>query len=232
MTEKTTDMQTENREQARFDYRHLLTNLFIGIFIIIWAIKEQWPASQIIWQFWASSLLFGTLFFVAAIIIKGKTEINGKTLLIAAVLLGIIFVVPILFFHSLYALFLNHLFPILNWDPMGKHVSLIAVFTWEALVKCIAMYWVFLLGMFFSKINDLIKLNKTGNVHIMMDPFKSVIQMHILILIFGLFSSLNLSSNTLYLLLIFGFFQISDLFQFIKNRFLKKTKQVSEISGQ
>jgi hypothetical protein len=232
MIRKIAAPQTQNQEKTRFDSRHLIINLIIGIFEIIWAIKEQWPASQIIWQFWTSSLLFGTMFFIAAIIIKGKTEINGKTLVIGAILLGIIFIVPILFFHSLYALFLNHLFPILDWDPMGKHVSLIAVFTWEALIKCITTYWVFLLGMFFSKINDLVRLNKTGNVNIMMDPFKSVIQMHVLIIIFGLFSSLKLSSNSLYLLLIFGFFQISDLYQLIKNRFPKKTKQASDISSQ
>lgn len=229
MMENNNHTQSPEPNNRLPNLRHLIINLIIGTFIIIWAIKEQWSASQIIWQFWISSLLFGILFFIMAVIIQLRNEkqvwtewkkIKRKTLFIttAAMLLGIIFFVPVLFFHSLYALFLNHLFPILDWDPMGKHISMSVVFVQEIIVKCVSMYWIFLLGMFFSKVNDLIRFNRTGKAHILMDPFKSVIQMHILILLFGLFSALKLSSNVLYLVLILGFLQITDLIQWIKDR--------------
>jgi hypothetical protein len=211
-------MDNIGKNEMRLAPRHLLPNLLVAIFVIYWAIREQWPAAQMIWPLWAASLLFGTLFFAAGIVIKGKTEINvtdrkKKYFLIisAAILFGILALLPILFFHSLYALFLNHLFPILDWDPMGKHISLVIPFTWEILIQCVKMYWVFLLGVFVTKIIDLIRLNRSGNIRLLLDPFKAVVQMHILILAFGFLSTLHLSSNTAYLLLIFAFFQVPDL---------------------
>ena len=198
----------------------VLSNGVLGVAVTIWAIAEQWPASRVIWQFWASSLFFGLPFFVAGVIIRGRRQPgireearNARILAAAALLMGLIALVPVLFFHSLYAIFLNHLFPILDWDPMGKSPAMILPFTWEILVQCVSRYRIFLAGMFLAKAIDLAGLDGSGDVGPLLAPFRALWQMHFMILLFGLADTLGFFSNTLHLVLVFGFLQITDLFQ-------------------
>jgi len=200
--------------------KRVLSNGILGIAVTIWAVVEQWPASRVIWQFWASSLFFGLPFFVAAIIIRGRRQPgiqkearNTRILTAAALLMGLIALIPVLFFHSLYAIFLNHLFPILDWDPMGKPPVMILPFTWEILIHCLSRYRIFLAGMFLSKVIDLTGLDGSGDINPLLAPFRAVWQMHFLILLYGLAGTLGFSSNTLNLVLVFGFLQVTDVFR-------------------
>lgn len=217
------------RKDARPDARSFFLNLAVGVFIAAWALWQQWPASRIIWQFWAFSLLFGLPLSLAGGVMKARTDIDiqdtGKKyflLVSGAILVGIIMLLPILFFHSLFALFFNHFFPILGWDPMGKHISMIIPFTWEILLACIRMYWVFLLVFLLTKTIDLIRMNRSGGMAIVPNPYTAVVQMHLLIIVFGFFASIGVSSNALYLLLIFSFIQIPQAFAQARAVFSKK----------
>lgn len=203
----------------------VLSNGILGVAVTVWAIMDQWPASRVIWQFWVSSLFFGLPFFVAALIIRGRRQPgikeegrNVRILAAAALLMGLIALVPVFFFHSLYAIFLNRLFPILDWDPMGKSPAMVLPFTWEILVQCVSRYRIFLAGMFLSKVIDLTGIDGSGDVSPLLAPFRAVWQMHFMILLFGLAGTLGFSSNTLNLVLVFGFLQVSDLLRMFRSK--------------
>lgn len=217
------------QKAARPDAKGFFLNLAAGVFIAAWALWQQWPASRIIWQFWAFSLLFGVPLSLAGAVMKARTVLDIPDtrkkyflLLTGAALMGIIVLLPFLFFHSLFALFLNHFFPILGWDPMGKHISMIIPFTWEILLACIRRYWFFLLAALVAKTSDLIRLNRSGGGNAVLNPFAAVVQMHLMIIVFGFFASIGLSSNALYLLLFFSFIQIPEAFAQARAVFSKK----------
>ena len=231
------DQYTSKGIGGKITLKELLLNLAVTIVIVSMAIYQNWDVSQIVWKLWVTSLVLGVSFAFFGIIIQFKRVADslgknreadppeykrGWVVVLGAILYVVVLIVPLTFIHFTSSIFINALFPLLEWDPFSHGMELYFKFNLDLVRLCLDSSWVFILAGLLSKSRDFFLLFHSGDIRIIIEPFKSVFQLHLLIIFFAGFRSVNLISNVPYIFLIFCFFPVLEIFNTIKEKI--KTK--------
>ena len=224
---------TSNGIGRKITVKALLLNLAVTIVIVSMAIYQDWDVSQIVWKLWVTSLVLGVSFAFFGIIIHFKRSFasltknrvtdppeykRGWVMVMGAILYVVILIVPLTLIHFTSSIFINALFPLLEWDPFSHGMELYFKFNLDLVRLCLDSSWVFILAGLLSKSRELFLLFHYGDIRIIIEPFKSVFQLHLLIIFFAGFRAYHLVSNVPYIFLIFCFFPVLEIFNAIKEK--------------
>lgn len=220
-----------NGIEGKITLKTLMINLAVTIVIFSMAIYQDWDVSQIVWKLWVTSLVLGVSFAFFGIIIHLKRSVasltknretdppehkRGWVIILGAILYVVILIVPLTLIHFTSSIFINANFPLLEWDPFSHGMELYFKFNLDLVRLCLDSSWVFILAGLLSKSRELFLLFHYGDIRIIIEPFKSVFQLHLLIIFFAGFRAYHLVSNVPYLFLIFCFFPVLEIINMIQ----------------
>lgn len=207
-------------------FKELLFSLLAGGVTYYFAITGQWTSADILWSLWISSLLIGYLTLMLGAIgqlrfglwgspVQSVSSRQGEPsqkvgLAAFLILLGMaifqiaFFTVHFLGFHYGHSLFLNEFFPIISaetldhWrvDPLDWLMALV--------IHGMQNYWPVVLVSAVMQHAMLVAALRDDR-QAMMAPYKTVVKMHITIILLGFLAAFGVKEPILLILLMFYF---------------------------
>jgi hypothetical protein len=117
-------------------------------------------------------------------------------------------------FHFVHSIFLNGFFPLLDDQPFGKTPTQTAVMFSDFIRISFRTYWPFIIASAASSFSVMISALKWERHDFMLEPYKNVIKMHLMIFIIALAGAAGLHHYVLYAALFLYFFPVREM---IKN---------------
>lgn len=160
---------------------------------------------------------------VTAAVIKYKREragldndhflINFMINFPAGVFLLIFFTIHFGGFHFVHSIFLNGMFPILNETPFGKTPGQTGFFFFDLIEVSFRNYWLFVVASAASSFESIVKTMKGREINFMMEPYKNVVKMHLMIFVIAFAGMAGLHNFILYATLVLYFFPVGKIFK-------------------
>ncbi len=114
-------------------------------------------------------------------------------------------------FHFVHSIFLNGFFPILEGDLFGKTPGETGFFFFDLIELCFRNYWLFIVASIASGLQDIIQILKGQKGDFMLEPYKNVIRMHLMIFIIAFSGALGVHQYLLYVVLVLYFFPVRKI---------------------
>lgn len=210
--------------------------VFLGLFsfliMLLAAVAQEWSATDMVWSLWISSIVLGYSFIITSILtmffggqdlstvgaLASKVDKSSPGLSTVfrvggAVFMLVFFSFHFLFFHFVHSVFLNQFFPLVRADVFdtmeaGYFINLIAT--------CIRRYWPFIVMSAISQLGKYIHAFQQIDSSLFSMPYKNVVRMHLSIFVFAFLHMTGAASFALYFVLIFYFFPLRSLWDFLK----------------
>lgn len=219
--------------------------VFLGLFsflmTFILASAQRWEVTDLVWSLWISSLMLGYSYLLIGIVsmtlhsayglpttnklqkvselLQPSEGVRWTIAIVGGVFTIGFFSVHFLFFHYIHSVFLNLFFPIYGSGSSAGFPPFLPV-----IGLCLKRYWPVILLSAATQLPNFIHVAQTTNSNFISMPYRNVIKMHISIFVFAGLSFANISSLTLYYLLILYYFPYEGLFQFLRQG--KKPREV------
>jgi hypothetical protein len=186
-----------------------------------------------IFRFSIITLIFAVLaaISVTAAVIKYKREragldndhflINFMLNFPAGLFLLIFFTIHFGGFHFVHSIFLNGMFPILNETPFGKTPGQTGFFFFDLIEVSFSNYWLFIVASAASSFESIFKTMKGREINFMLEPYKNVVKMHLMIFVIAFAGMAGFYNFILYATLVLYFFPVGKMIR------KKKTDAVS-----
>ncbi|RJP82599.1 MAG: hypothetical protein C4522_03005 [Desulfobacteraceae bacterium] len=124
-------------------------------------------------------------------------------------------------FHFVHSIFLNGFFPLSGTQPFGMTPGQTFGLFGEFITTCIRDYWLFIGASAASSFESIIGAAGGGRKDFMLEPYKNVIKMHLMIFVMAFAGMGGLHDYILYAVLLLYFFPVGKI---IKD--LKKTSEI------
>lgn len=182
-----------------------------------------------IFRFSIITLIFAVFAAISvyAAVIKHKREkagldndhflINFMINFPAGVFLLIFFTIHFGGFHFVHSIFLNGMFPILNETPFGKTPGQTGFFFFDLIEASFGNYWLFVVASAVSSFESIFKTMRGREINFMLDPYKNVVKMHLMIFVIAFAGMAGFYNFILYAILVLYFFPVGKMIR--KKRF-------------
>ena len=117
-------------------------------------------------------------------------------------------------FHFVHSIFLNGFFPLLDDQPFGKTPAQTAVLFSDFIQISLKTYWPFIIASAASSFDVVINALQGKRHDFMLEPYKNVVKMHLMIFIIAFAGAAGLHHYVLYAALFLYFFPVREI---IKN---------------
>lgn len=214
----------------------VLPNIFSFLLSLGAAYYLHWQTKDLVWSLWISSLLLGYIIFISFAIkalyytITQMPKNIIKTLISSAIML-LFFFIHFGGFHLGHAVFLNTFFNIGFFESMG---SIFELSLWQIITNIyhhlITPYAYFIVAILIAErafLQQIFKKPRKNATHkldnsMMFYPYKNVIKMHIILIVFGMVFALGIESFIMTAIIYFIYFapikELKQVLQTIKNR--------------
>jgi hypothetical protein len=145
---------------------------------------------------------------------ENKTEkIPLIGVLFTGVFLLVFFTIHFGGFHFVHSIFLNGMFPILNETPFGKTPGQTGFFFFDLIEVSFSNYWLFVVASAASSFESIVKTVKGREINFMMEPYKNVVKMHLMIFVIAFAGMAGFHNFILYAVLVLYFFPVGKIFK-------------------
>jgi hypothetical protein len=119
-------------------------------------------------------------------------------------------------FHFVHSIFLNGFFPLLDDQPFGKTPSQTAVLFSDFIQISLKTYWPFIIASAASSFDVMISALKGERRHFILEPYKNVVKMHLMIFIIAFAGAAGLHQYILYAVLFLYFLPVKEMMKHIR----------------
>lgn len=135
----------------------------------------------------------------------------------AGIFMIIFFTVHFGGFHFVHSIFLNGFFPLIDEQPFGKTPTETALMFSDLITVSLKNYWFFVIASAASSFGGLIGSLRGGQHDFMLEPYKNVIRMHLMIFVIAFSGAAGLHQYVLYATLFLYFFPVSEMIKYLRS---------------
>jgi hypothetical protein len=227
----------------RSPLRPLFGDLLLFAVTLAAAVSLEWSAHDLVWGLWASSLLTGALFMLAAVVRMFRLPDIGvafpdatptpltqvpwvriPVVAFFAVFTTAFFTAHYSLFHFVHGIFLNGFFPITRDEVFGTTPEQTLAWFGGLVATAFAAYWPVAVAAALTRRRQLIKaatpqpgLEEKDQLDLL-EPYKNVFRMHVFLILLGILGGMGFQNAALYLVLFLFFFPLGEVLRMLGRR--------------
>jgi hypothetical protein len=210
---------------------------------LAFAVHLEWSAHDLVWGLWASSLLTGALFMLAAVVRMFRLPDIGvafpdatpspltrvpwvriPVLAFFAVFTTAFFAAHYSIFHFVHGIFLNGYLPLTGEAVFGTTPEQTLAWFGGLVATAFTAYWPVAVAAALTRRRRLIQaatpqpgLEEKDQLDLL-EPYKNVFRMHVFLILLGVLGGMEVDEMVLYLALFLFFFPLEEVVRMVRRR--------------